>query len=144
MERKKITFDSFIRAVILGAIIIGVLMLLKRLSGVLLPFFLAWLIAYLIYPLVSFFQHKLRLKKQNNIYLLCLVYSQRYRKCCILSACAAHDSGIPAGKGFIDRILQHHSYSKQCPHYPLRIYPAEYRPSHLRANVQPGEYIGCP
>ena len=27
MERKKITFDSFIRAVILGAIIIGVLML---------------------------------------------------------------------------------------------------------------------
>lgn len=64
MERKKITFDSFIRAVILGAIIIGVLMLLKRLSGVLLPFFLAWLIAYLIYPLVSFFQHKLRLKNR--------------------------------------------------------------------------------
>lgn len=64
MERKKITFDSFIRAVILGAMIIGVLMLLKRLSGVLLPFFLAWLIAYLIYPLVSFFQHKLRLKNR--------------------------------------------------------------------------------
>ncbi len=64
MERKKITFDSFIRAVILGAIIIGVLMLLKRSSGVLLPFFLAWLIAYLIYPLVSFFQHKLRLKNR--------------------------------------------------------------------------------
>ena len=34
MERKKITFDSFIRAVILGAIIIGVLMLLKRLRDV--------------------------------------------------------------------------------------------------------------
>lgn len=64
MERKKITFDSFIRAVILGAIIIGVLMLLKRLSGVLLPFFLAWLIAYLIYPLVTFFQKKLRLKNR--------------------------------------------------------------------------------
>ncbi|WP_044272355.1 AI-2E family transporter [Bacteroides timonensis] len=64
MERKKITFDSFIRAVILGAIIIGVLMFLQRLSGVLLPFFLAWLIAYLIYPLVSFFQHKLRLKNR--------------------------------------------------------------------------------
>ena len=64
MERKKITFDSFIRGVILGVIIIGVLMLLKRLSGVLLPFFLAWLIAYLIYPLVSFFQHKLRLKNR--------------------------------------------------------------------------------
>ena len=74
MERKKITFDSFIRAVILGAIIIGVLMLLKRLSGVLLPFFLAWLIAYLIYPLVSFFQHKLRLKSRI-ISIFCALFT---------------------------------------------------------------------
>lgn len=29
MERKKITFDSFIRGVIIGAIIIGILMLLE-------------------------------------------------------------------------------------------------------------------
>lgn len=74
MERKKITFDSFIRAVILGTIIIGVLMLLKRLSGVLLPFFLAWLIAYLIYPLVSFFQHKLRLKNRI-ISIFCALFT---------------------------------------------------------------------
>ena len=74
MERKKITFDSFIRAVILGVIIIGVLMLLKRLSGVLLPFFLAWLIAYLIYPLVSFFQHKLRLKNRI-ISIFCALFT---------------------------------------------------------------------
>ena len=74
MERKKITFDSFIRAVILGAILIGVLMLLKRLSGVLLPFFLAWLIAYLIYPLVSFFQHKLRLKNRI-ISIFCALFT---------------------------------------------------------------------
>lgn len=64
MERKKITFDSFIRGVIIGAIIIGILMLLERLSGVLLPFFIAWLMAYLIYPLVTFFQYKLRLKNR--------------------------------------------------------------------------------
>lgn len=64
MEHKKITFDSFIRGVILGVVIIGILMLLKRLSGVLLPFFIAWLIAYLIYPLVTFFQYKLRLKNR--------------------------------------------------------------------------------
>ncbi|WP_418698046.1 AI-2E family transporter [Bacteroides sp.] len=64
MERKKITFDSFIRGVILGVIIIGILMLLKRLSSVLLPFFIAWLIAYLIYPLVTFFQYKLKLKNR--------------------------------------------------------------------------------
>lgn len=44
MERKKITFDSFIRGVILGIILIGLLMLLKRLSSVLLPFLLLGLL----------------------------------------------------------------------------------------------------
>ena len=59
MERKKITFDSFIRGSICCILIVGVLMLVERLSGVLLPFFLAWLIAYLIYPLVKLFQYRL-------------------------------------------------------------------------------------
>lgn len=64
MERKKITFDSFIRGAIVCAVIIGLLMLLKRLSAVLLPFFIAWLAAYLIYPLVHFFQYRLKLRNR--------------------------------------------------------------------------------
>lgn len=64
MERKKITFDSFIRGSIGCVIIIGILMLIERLSGVLLPFFIAWLIAYLVYPLVKFFQYRLKLKSR--------------------------------------------------------------------------------
>ncbi len=64
MLDKKITFDSFIRTILGLAVIIGILYLLNRLSGVLLPFFIAWLIAYLIYPLVKFFQYKLRFKSR--------------------------------------------------------------------------------
>ncbi len=64
MEKKKITFDSFIRTTIVIAVIIGMLMLLDRLSGVLLPFFIAWLIAYMIYPFVKFFQYKLKFKNR--------------------------------------------------------------------------------
>lgn len=64
MERKKITFDSFIRGVIVALVIIGILMLFKRLSSVLLPFFIAWLVAYLIYPLVTLFQYRLRVKNR--------------------------------------------------------------------------------
>ena len=60
MERKKITFDSFIRGVLALAVLAGVLFLLERLSGVLLPFFIAWLAAYFLYPLVMFFQYRLR------------------------------------------------------------------------------------
>ncbi len=64
MEKKKITFDSFIRGTIGCIIIVGILMLFDRLSGVLLPFFIAWIIAYMIYPLVKFFQYKLKLKNR--------------------------------------------------------------------------------
>ena len=58
MEQKKITFDSFIRSMMGVIIVVGLVMLLQQLSGVLLPFFLAWLIAYLLFPLVKFFQYK--------------------------------------------------------------------------------------
>ena len=64
MERKKITFDSFIRGVIGCMMVVGILMLVERLSGVLLPFFIAWLIAYMVYPLVKFFQYRLKLKSR--------------------------------------------------------------------------------
>lgn len=74
MEKKKITFDSFIRGFLCCVLIIGLLMLVKRLSGVLLPFFLAWLIAYMIYPLVKFFQYKLRLKSRI-LSIFCALFS---------------------------------------------------------------------
>ena len=62
MERKQITFDRFIRGVMGAIIVVGIVMLLNRLSGVLLPFFLAWLLSYLLFPLVKFFQYRCRLK----------------------------------------------------------------------------------
>ena len=62
METKKITLDTVVRGVIALAIFIGIVMLLNRLSGVLLPFFAAWLIAYLLFPLVKFFEVKCRMK----------------------------------------------------------------------------------
>lgn len=64
MERKKITFDSFIRGIIVALVVFAILALLKRLSSVLLPFFVAWLIAYLVYPLVAFFQYRLKIRSR--------------------------------------------------------------------------------
>ena len=61
-KRKEITFDAFVRGFLwVAGIVLGVL-LLKRLSGVLLPFFLAWLLAYMLFPIVKFFQYKCKLK----------------------------------------------------------------------------------
>lgn len=62
MERKEITFDSFVRGALTVAGIVCVYLLLDRLSSVLLPFFLAWLIAYLLFPLVKFFQYRCKMR----------------------------------------------------------------------------------
>lgn len=62
MEQKKITFDTFVRGMLTVIALVGLVMLLNRLSSVLLPFFLAWLVAYLLFPLVKFFQYKCHLK----------------------------------------------------------------------------------
>lgn len=64
MESKKITFDRFIRGCLSLAVLVAAMMLFNRLSGVLLPFFLAWVIAYLLYPLVKFFQYRLRMRSR--------------------------------------------------------------------------------
>jgi predicted PurR-regulated permease PerM len=63
-ERQPITFDRFIRGVIFVAIFVAAIALINYLSSVLLPFFIAFGIAYLIYPLVVFFQYKCRLKNR--------------------------------------------------------------------------------
>ena len=61
MLEKKITFDSFIRGILVLALIVAILMLVRYLEDVLTPFFIAWFIAYLIYPVVAFIQYKLHL-----------------------------------------------------------------------------------
>ena len=61
-DKGQITFDSFIRGAIGVLILVGIVMLLNRLSNVLVPFFLAWLIAYILFPLVKFFQYRCRMK----------------------------------------------------------------------------------
>ena len=65
MLKQPITFDSFIRGLIVVAAIFCAGMLINRLSSVLLPFFIAWLLAYLMYPFVKFLQYKCRLRNRT-------------------------------------------------------------------------------
>lgn len=59
MFEQKITFDKFIRLVFVGLLIVFVFYMVNYLSSVLLPFFIAWLLAYLLYPIVKFVQYRL-------------------------------------------------------------------------------------
>ena len=60
--RQQITFDTFVRGLVGVIVVVGIIMLLNRLSGVLTPFFLAWLLAYIMFPMVRFFQYRCRMK----------------------------------------------------------------------------------
>ena len=59
MLEKTITFDRFVRGMLVTLLIAAILFVMNYLSSVLLPFFIAWLLAYLLYPIVKFVQHRL-------------------------------------------------------------------------------------
>ena len=62
---KEYNLDTITRGVITIVVIIGLYLLTRRLSSVLLPFLVSWIIAYLMNPLVSFLQYKCRLKNRG-------------------------------------------------------------------------------
>ncbi len=64
MTRSYWTRDRIVWTLVGIAVVIGLFWLLNRLSGVLLPFFAACLIAYLLNPLVVFFQTKAKIRNR--------------------------------------------------------------------------------
>jgi predicted PurR-regulated permease PerM len=58
------TFDRVVRILIGLTVILLLFLLTRRLSAVLFPFLLAWLLAYMLHPIVSFFQHKIKLRSR--------------------------------------------------------------------------------
>ena len=74
MLEKEITFDRFVR--ILGIVLLvgGVLYTMNFLSSVLLPFFVAWLLAYLMYPIVKFVPYKLHVPTRALSIIVALVF----------------------------------------------------------------------
>ena len=69
---KEITFDKFIRWAGIVTLVIAVLYITNYLSGVLLPFFIAWFFAYLLYPVVKFIENKLHVKVRALSILLAM------------------------------------------------------------------------
>ena len=68
-----ITFDRFIRGLI-GIIVLALIgVALYYLSGALIPFFVAWVVAYLLFPVVRFFQHTCRLRNRLVSIIITLV-----------------------------------------------------------------------
>ena len=64
MFQKEINFDRFVRGIMFLAAIVVAYLLLDYLSAVLIPFFAAWIVAYILFPIVDFFQNKCHLRSR--------------------------------------------------------------------------------
>ena len=71
---KEITFDRFVRFLGIGLLVLAVFLLVNYLSGVLIPFFVAWLLAYLLYPIVKFVENKLHVHVRALSIIITLVF----------------------------------------------------------------------
>ena len=56
--------ETIIRSVITIAVLVALYLLVRRLSGVLLPFLISFVVAYMLAPIVNSLQHKCRLKNR--------------------------------------------------------------------------------
>ena len=72
--KKEITFDKAVRWTLITLLTIAVFFIVKSLSSVLLPFVIAWLLAYLIYPLVRFVQYKLHVPSRALSIIVSLLF----------------------------------------------------------------------
>jgi predicted PurR-regulated permease PerM len=73
--RSEITFDTFVRWLGYGLLVLAIFMLVSYLSGVLLPFAVGWLLAYLLHPAVKFVQYKLRVRNRVLAIIITLLVS---------------------------------------------------------------------
>ena len=55
---------TIIRSVVTVVVLVALYLLIRRLSGVLLPFLISFVVAYMLAPIVNFLQHKCRLKNR--------------------------------------------------------------------------------
>lgn len=72
-ERRPYTLDRVVRLLISVAFVVGAVWLVDKLHGVLLPFLVAWVIAYVLEPIVQFNKRVFKLKKRFGAVLLALL-----------------------------------------------------------------------
>ncbi len=70
---KEITFDKFIRWAGIAVLVLAILYITNYLSSVLLPFFVAWFFAYLLYPVVKFIEVRLHVRVRALSIILAMV-----------------------------------------------------------------------
>ena len=73
MTEKPLNYERLLRQAGLWFLAIAVFLLIDYLSEILLPFFVAWVFAYLLYPMVSFVERRLHIPRALSIILTLII-----------------------------------------------------------------------
>ena len=73
MTEKTLNYERLLRQAGLWFLAIAVFLLIDYLSEILLPFFVAWVFAYLLYPMVSFVERRLHIPRALSIILTLII-----------------------------------------------------------------------
>lgn len=73
MKTNNSTFDRVMHLLMVIVVLVAAYFLIRKLSSVLIPFLVAWLIAYLLHPIVCFFQYKCKVKSRIASIIITMV-----------------------------------------------------------------------
>ena len=96
MLEGKITFDRMARWVLMVAVVITVIYLINLLGSVLLPFFVGWLLAYLLYPMVKFVQYRMHVPSRPLAIVVTLLVVRHCARRRVLFHYTADDRAVRA------------------------------------------------
>lgn len=72
---KPFTFDRFIRLLLSISVIVGLILIVRSISSVLIPFFIALLLAYLTDPVVVFLQNRVKIRHRGlSVFITMLLF----------------------------------------------------------------------
>lgn len=72
---KPFTFDRFIRLLLSISVIVGLILIVRSISNVLIPFFIALLLAYLTDPVVVFLQNRVKIRHRGlSVFITMLLF----------------------------------------------------------------------
>ena len=114
---KPITFDTFIRAALIVLAIVLVVLAVDYLSVVLVPFFVAWFFAYLVNPVVDFFQYKLRFKFRVLAIIATLLLIGGIITGLVLLIMPSVTEDFHRFVKIVDNYLKHKSYDNQIENF---------------------------
>jgi len=117
MHNKPITLDRLIRYSSVAAIVIAVIALLNYLSNVLMPFFVAWALAYLLYPLVKFVQYKMKVKNRSLSIIITMIFVVAVVGGFIALFSGSIISQLKQLGGYIDNFVRMHTESDSVSMY---------------------------